>query len=76
MKKINLQRIGERNAIQANELKVDDIMICNFGYTQTIKNIEISNSGKSIKTIIECNGKLYNKSFRNDTLIAVQRVNA
>ena len=37
---IQLQGIGKRNAIKANELVIGDIMICNYGYTQTFTKLE------------------------------------
>ena len=74
--KIRLQQIGWRNAIKASELKVGDIMICNFGETQTITNIMPTKSGKMLNYTVLCkDGKLYNTRTSRDRLFAVQRVN-
>lgn len=72
MEYIHLQGIGKRKAIQAKHLKEGMILICNFGYTEEVKSVEISKSGKSVKTVILSGGKLYNKQFRVNTLLAVE----
>lgn len=74
--KIRLQQIGWRNAIKASELKVGDIMICNFGETQKVTDITPTKSGKMLNYTVLCkDGKLYNTRTSRDRLFAVQRVN-
>lgn len=68
---IHLQEIGMRNAIYAKDLKAGQVMICNFGYTQTITSVD-KRTEKSIMVTILCDGKLYPTTFRNTRLVAVQ----
>lgn len=72
---IQLQGIGKRNAIKANELVIGDIMICNYGYTQTFTKLEQSKSGKTINYEVLCNGKYYTGRTTATRLFAVERVN-
>ena len=74
-KQIQLQHIGKRNAIPANELKVGDIMICNFGDTQTFTSLEKSKTGKTIKYTVLCHGKYYDGKTTATRLFAVERIN-
>ena len=75
MKEISLQGIAPKNAIQVNEVKAGDVMICNFGYTQKIVNLTPSKSGKTYNVIIECNGKLYDCKMSATRYIALARLN-
>lgn len=73
---IQLQSIGKRNAIKASDLVIGDVMICNFGYTQKVTNLEYSKSGKTITYTVLCgNGKLYSRRTTATRLFAVERVN-
>lgn len=47
MQTIHLQGIGEKEAIAAQELKVGDTLMWNFGYTSTIIEI-LKETAKSI----------------------------
>ena len=76
MNKIRLQQIGWRNAIKASELKVGDIMICNFRETQKVTDITPTKSGKMLNYTVLCkDGNLYSTRTSRDRLFAVQRVN-
>lgn len=72
---IQLQCIGKRNAITGSELKVGDVMICNFGVKQTFTKLETSKSGKTINYTVLCNGKLYDGKTTATRLFAVERIN-
>ena len=72
---IQLQGIGRRNAIRASELKVGDVMICNYGETQTFTSIEKSKTGKTINYTVLCNGKYYDGKTTATRLFAIERVN-
>lgn len=74
-KQIQLQHIGKRNAIPASELNVGDVMICNYGDTQTFTRLEMSKSRKSIYYTVLCNGKLYDGRTSATRLFAVERIN-
>ena len=74
MATVKLQGIYEKkNAIPAAELKPGMVTIWNFGYTETIKSIESSKSGKSVKCVIisDESGKEYIRTMRNNTLVAI-----
>lgn len=49
------------------------ITIWNFGYTETIKSVEPTKSGKSVRCVIVCDksGKEYTRTMRNDRLVAI-----
>ena len=73
---IQLQSIGKRNAIKASELEIGDVMICNFGYTQKVTNLEYSKSGKTLTYTVLCgDGKHYSRRTTATRLFAVERVN-
>lgn len=72
---IMLQGIGRRKAIQANELMVGDVMICNYGATQTFTRLEKSKTGKTINYTVLCNGKYYNGRTTATRLFAIERLN-
>lgn len=76
MATVKLQGIYERrNAIPAAELKPGMITIWNFGYTETIKSVEPTKSGKSVRCVIVCDksGKEYTRTMRNDRLVRSHR---
>ena len=62
-----------KNAIPAAELKPGMVTVWNFGYTETVKSIEPTKSGKSVKCVIVSNesGKGYTRTMRNDRLVAI-----
>lgn len=73
---IQLQGIGKRNAIKASELVIGDVMICNYGYTQKITNLEYSKSGRTLTYTVLCrDGNCYSRRTTATRLIAVERVN-
>lgn len=73
MQTIHLQKIGKKEAVTAQELKVGDILMWNFGYTSTVIEI-LKETAKSItiKTKGEDNYIGIRKLFKT-TLVA--RVN-
>lgn len=74
MATIKLQGIYERKtAIPAAELKPGMVTIWNFGFTETVKSVAPTKSGKSVKCVIisDENGKEYTRTMRNDSLVAV-----
>lgn len=74
MATVKLQGIYEKkNAIPAVELKPGMVTIWNFGYTETVKSVEPTKSGKSVKCVIisDESGKEYTRTMRNDRLVAI-----
>lgn len=69
---IQLQGIGYRKAKAAEDFKIGDVMICNFGYTQTV--VDIQPCGKTmIKLFVKCqNGCVYEKKTRKTTQFAYE----
>lgn len=73
---IQLQSVGKRNAIKASDLVIGDVMICNFGYTQKVTDLEYSKSGKTITYTVLCgDGNFYSHRTTATRLFAVERVN-
>lgn len=74
MATVKLQGIyGRKNAIPASELKPGMVTVWNFGYTETVKSVEHTKSGKSVKCVIisDESGKEYTRMIRNDRLVAI-----
>lgn len=72
----HLQSYGKRVAIQAKNLRVGDVMMWNWGEVSTVKSIEFTKSGKSLKVIEEyrdVRGELKEstRTFRCTRLVAV-----
>lgn len=65
----HLQGIGSQIAKEAKDLKVNDIVMWNFGSTSIIKNIEFSKSGKTLVITFEDGG---NRKFRATSLVAIE----
>lgn len=75
MKTIKLQGIHTpQKAIPAVELKPGMVTVWNFGYTSTVKSIEPTKSGKSVKCVIISNesGNEHIRTMRADRLVAVK----
>lgn len=75
MATVKLQGIyGRKNAIPASELKPGMVTVWNFGFTETVKSVAPTKSGKSVKCIIisDESGKEYTRTMRNDSLVAVK----
>lgn len=75
---INLQSHGEQKAITAKNLKVNDVMMWNFGETSKVKSIEFTKTGKSVKIVTEYvtkNGDIKegDRTFRVDRLVAIHK---
>lgn len=76
MNTVKLQGIcTKQKAIPAAELKPGMVTIWNYGYTETIKSIEPTKSGKSVKCIIisDESGKEFTRTMRVDRLVAVKQ---
>lgn len=75
MKTIKLQGIHTpQKAIPAAELKPGMVTIWNFGYTETVKSVEPTKSGKSVKCVIisDKSGNEHIRTMRADRLVAVK----
>ena len=75
MATVKLQGIYERrNAIPAAELKPGMVTVWNFGYTSTIKSVEPTKSGKSVKCVIisDESGNEHTRTMRADRLVGVK----
>ena len=67
---IQIQGIGWSDAKKAEDFKVGEKILCNFGYTETIVNIE--NVGKTmLKFFVEINGKIFERKTRKTTMWAI-----
>lgn len=76
MEKIRLQGIGWFNAVPANELRIGDIVLHNFGYKSTVTDICLSANGKSVNyTLRGENGSDWKRRTTPTRLFAVVRVN-
>lgn len=71
--KTHLQGLGDIPAIKAGELKEGDIIVCNYGYTQTVTRI-IKETAKSIFVEIRSDesGKLYETRYLKSRLVAIK----
>ena len=75
MNTIKLQGIYSRQkAIQAADLKPGMVTVWNYGCTETIKSVEPTKSGKSVKCVIVSNesGNEHVRTMRNNRLVAVK----
>lgn len=75
MATVKLQGIYERrNAIPAAELKPGMVTVWNFGYTETVKSVEPTKSGKSVRCVIisDESGNEHTRTMRADRLVAVK----
>lgn len=75
MATVKLQGIyGKKKAIPASELKPGMVTLWNFGYTETIKSVTPTKSGKSVKCVIICDesGNEHIRTMRVDRLVAIQ----
>lgn len=66
-----LQGIGNVPAKLAKDFKIGEKTIWNYGYIETILNIEYTKSGKSLKWIIDTNGKKSVRILRVNTLVGI-----
>lgn len=79
MATVKLQGIyGKKNAITAAELKPGMVTVWNYGYTETVKSVEPTKSGKSVKCVIISNesGNEHTRTMRADRLVAVKEEEA
>lgn len=75
MKTIKLQGIHTpQKAILAAELKPGMVTVWNFGYTSTVKSVEPTKSGKSVKCVIisDESGNEHTRTMRADRLVGVK----
>ncbi len=75
MNTIKLQGIYSRQkAIPAADLKPGMVTVWNYGYTETIKSVSFTKSGKSVKcTIIsDETGNEHTRTLRSDRLVAIK----
>lgn len=75
MNTIKLQGIYSRQkAIPAADLKPGMVTIWNYGYTETIKSVDPTKSGKSVRCVIvsDESGNEHVRTMRNDRLVAVK----
>ena len=65
---------ASQKAIQAAELKPGMVTVWNHGYTETVKSVEPTKSGKSVKCVIIANesGNEHTRTMRSDRLVAVK----
>lgn len=75
MGSIKLQGIhSPQKAIPAGDLKPGMVTVWNFGFTETIKKVETTKSGKSVKCLIVSDetGNEHTRKMRVDRLVAVK----
>ena len=71
--KTHLQGIGKCQAIFAKDLKEGDIMVCNFGITQTVTEIRKRTEKSVFLTVRSESGKLYETRYLNTRLVAIKQ---
>ena len=73
MNEKHLQGIGKYPVIKANDLKVGDITIWNYGYKEKIINIEETKSGKSLvlKILSIDSNKEIVRTIRKESLVCL-----
>lgn len=74
---IKLQGIhSPQKAIPAGDLKPGMITVWNYGYTETVKSVEPTKSGKSVKCLIVSDetGNEHTRTMRVDRLVALKEV--
>lgn len=77
MASIKLQGIhSPQKAIPAGDLKPGIVTVWNFGFTETIKKVDHTKSGKSVKCLIVSDetGNEHTRTMRVDRLVAVKEV--
>lgn len=75
MNTIKLQGIYSRQkAIPAADLKPGMVTVWNYGYTETIKSVDPTKSGKSVRCVIvsDESGNEHIRTMRADRLVAVK----
>lgn len=75
MKAIKLQGIHTpQKAIPAAELKPGMVTVWNYGYTETVKSVEPTKNGKSVKCVIisDESGNEHIRTMRVDRLVVVK----
>lgn len=75
MNTIKLQGIYRRQkAIQASDLKPGMVTVWNYGYTETVKSVEPTKSGKIVRCVIvsDESGNEHIRTMRADRLVAVK----
>lgn len=73
MKTIQLQSIGRKNATEAKNIKVGDILIWNFGETEKVTSIDYSKTGKTMFLGIICkSGWTGTRRISIERLVAIQ----
>lgn len=69
---IQLQGIGKQKAIEAKDLKPGMITVWNYGYKETIKSIEFSKTGKTLRAIIISeSGRETERRLKADRLVGI-----
>ena len=73
-KTVHLQGIGERPAIKVADLKPGMVIIYNYGYRSEVVEVTTSKSGKSASVTTRSfeTGKIFTRTRRIDTLVAVE----
>ena len=58
---------------KAKDLKVGDVTIWNYGYTETVLNVEFSKSGKTVNVtnLSNTSGTQHTRKMRSDRLVAM-----
>lgn len=77
MASIKLQGIhSPQKSIPAGDLKPGMVTVWNFGFTETIKKVEHTKSGKSVKCLIVSDetGNEHTRTMRVDRFVAVKEV--
>lgn len=74
MEKIKLQAIGEVPAIKAEEIKVGDTLVWNFGHSYDVVSIqEASPKFLYIEERDQKTGKVYQRRIKKNRLVGVDR---
>ena len=69
---VQLIGCGTAKAIPANDLKVGDVTVWNYGYTESICGI-IPKGKQSLVLHVACKSGFYQRTVRRNRLVAVAR---
>lgn len=74
MNTIQLQGLGKVAATEAQNLKVGDVTVWNYGGLETITSIEFSKTGKTLTAGIEYFDTFYNKVVQSTRKFKATRI--
>jgi hypothetical protein len=68
---LQLQGIGKVPAKPAKDFKPGEKTMWNFGFIETVLSVEFSKTGKTVKWVIDSNGKEYTRKLGANRLVGM-----